>query len=121
MLPATATPERVSLPGSTDAYIKLVEESRNALRLFTSLSTSNTPVSRVALEELVNTTVCSIVSSTIITFYKAFRFDFFNSTQKIFIFLTSRRSRLLYVSQLMLSPVGSASPNARSNMLVWLN
>jgi hypothetical protein len=48
---------------TTDEYIKQVHETREALRLFNTLHLLNTPVSRVAMEELVNTTVSSIFIS----------------------------------------------------------
>src|ERR1700728_2791157 len=49
---------------TTDEYIKQVHETREALRLFNTLHLLNTPVSRVAMEELVNTTVSSILFPT---------------------------------------------------------
>jgi hypothetical protein len=53
---------------TTDEYIKQVHETREALRLFNTLHLLNTPVSRVAMEELVNTTVSSIFISNSLAF-----------------------------------------------------
>ena len=42
-----------------EAYVKLVQDTREALRVFFFVNSSNTPVTRLAMEELVNTTVRS--------------------------------------------------------------
>jgi hypothetical protein len=100
---------------TTDEYIKQVHETREALRLFNTLHLLNTPVSRVAMEELVNTTVSSILFPTFLPSDSVLRL-----VSSVFIRTTSTSptssgSRSLYALRSMPSSVVSLS-SAPSNM-----
>jgi hypothetical protein len=63
------TRERPSFTMSDESFIAQVEATREALCVFTTVAAGNTPVARVAMEELVNTTVCSISYQKLLTSY----------------------------------------------------
>jgi hypothetical protein len=64
---------------SDASFVKQVEATREALRVFLLVASVNTQVTKVAMEELVNTTVRGVFILRIFDLLQAFRFVSTNS------------------------------------------
>jgi hypothetical protein len=93
---------------SDASFVKQVEATREALRVFLLVASVNTQVTKVAMEELVNTTVRGVFIFRILDLIQVFRFVSTNSGHNTSQLRNSRSSRQLF--ELRSTPSTSDSP-----------